>query len=442
MQRETLQQLLERTADFLLIVDETGRIQFADETLESVLGYEPADIVGDPLASLLVVETVTPELDAVDSLDIPFAAADGSTVHTSVSTASTATDGTVCLVRDVTDSVERTRTLDRYVQLVESVGDPMYVLDEEGTIELVNDAMVEYTGYPEDELVGQSIGTLIPPLDRIQMLHDPHDWTGDTAETIEATLVAQSGEVVLSEANITPLRDEDGTISGTVGVLRDIRERKRRQQDLELLKQVLTRVFRHNIRNELMVIQGFTDLIESTVDADIDGHLAEIDQAIDTLLEYGDKARKIEDVMESPGLTETTLEREIEMALSTIREAYPDARIAVEDLPDTPIEAHPKITTAIEELLDNALRHTPDDRDSRIHIWADSQDDSVTLFIEDNAGGLEDNEIGVLEQGTETDLEHSSGVGLWLVQWIVDYSDAELVVNRTDDGTLMGIRFT
>jgi hypothetical protein len=43
-------------------------------------------------------------------------------------------------------------------------------------------------------------------------------------------------------------------------------------------------------------------------------------------------------------------------------------------------------------------------------------------------------------RGEETDLEHGSGVGLWLVRWVVEHSDGALLTEPTAEGTRMGLR--
>lgn len=458
-QGRTLRRLLDQTGDFVVRIDSTGTVDEISEGVESTLGYEAATLVDEPLETLLAAESdeaaaIQSSLlteDADSELDVAMVAADNATVHTAVSAVPGPDGGALCLVRDVTEHRERDRELERYIELVESIDDPMYVLDTDGTIIRVNDAMVEYTGYSEDELVGRSITELTPATEHDHLTGrfsntddevsaNTDDEVGDS-ETFETTLVTSDGERILSEANISPLRDDEGQPAGTVGVLRDIRERKRREQNLDLLKQVLTRVFRHNIRNELMVVQGFAEIIESTVESDIEEPLAEIHGAIDSLLEYSEKAREIETVMESPETAEIDLDRQVQRAVAAVEQTHPEATVNVEGLPPTTVDAHLKVTTAIEELLDNAIRHTPADREAEVAVWADEQEVSVTLFIEDNAGGLDDSEIDILQQGTESDLEHTSGVGLWLVRWIVDYSGGELIAHRTESGTLMGIRF-
>ena len=49
-------------------------------------------------------------------------------------------------------------------------------------------------------------------------------------------------------------------------------------------------------------------------------------------------------------------------------------------------------------------------------------------------GGISERETRVLKRGEETQLEHGSGIGLWLAAWVVDASDGELSFARPDDG--------
>ncbi|WP_197409880.1 ATP-binding protein, partial [Haloferax profundi] len=48
------------------------------------------------------------------------------------------------------------------------------------------------------------------------------------------------------------------------------------------------------------------------------------------------------------------------------------------------------------------------------------------IHVTDNGPGIPDTELTVLESGTETPLQHISGLGLWLVHWIIDRSNGRL----------------
>ncbi|SDJ25361.1 PAS domain S-box-containing protein [Halovenus aranensis] len=442
-------------ADVVFDLDTDGTIIGATGPTEQLLGYEPYEIVGTALSDLLSAgigdtpsmfesrETLRERLGAgeqLTNLDVRVDVPDAGIV-TALASVLVFEDGARCLLQNVSeyDLPEHWRA--RYAALVRSIDDPLYVLDETGVVEWVNDAMVEYTGYDHEELVGRSIAELtskdecsgseqsdLPTIEEI------------TADSFETTFVTRGGETKLCEVNVTTLTD-DGTLTGMVGVLRDIRERKRREQDLELLKEVLIRVFRHNVRNELNVVEGHATILDDHVDDTLEDHTAAILETAERLLDHSNKARLLEQVIESDGRYEIQLDRVVERVLASCREAYPAASIEVDVPPEVTVEAHSHIGTAIEELVTNAIEHAPDDT-PWVRLWTDETDEFLTLFVEDRSGGLDDHEIDVLREGGESRLEHSSGVGLWLVRWIVESSGAGMVAHRTDDGSLMGIRFS
>jgi two-component system OmpR family sensor kinase len=62
--------------------------------------------------------------------------------------------------------------------------------------------------------------------------------------------------------------------------------------------------------------------------------------------------------------------------------------------------------------------------------------DAVRLRVADDGPGFTDAELAVHADDavTETALQHSDGVGLWLVRWIVDAYGGEFAVRNADDG--------
>jgi len=66
--------------------------------------------------------------------------------------------------------------------------------------------------------------------------------------------------------------------------------------------------------------------------------------------------------------------------------------------------------------------------------------DSRTLIIADNGPGISDHETAVLNRDKETDLQHGSGIGLWLVKWGTE-SFGGAVIFETD-GTGTRVRIT
>lgn len=133
--------------------------------------------------------------------------------------------------------------------------------------------------------------------------------------------------------NLTLLRDEAGSVQGTVGVLREITERKQREQRLS----VLQRVLRHNLRNELNVVMGQADLIARTVDDhDITEKAETIQETAERLRSLGEKARAIETMLQRDASHRQSVDVTaiIEASCESFREDYPDATIRT-DLVDS-----------------------------------------------------------------------------------------------------------
>lgn len=55
-------------------------------------------------------------------------------------------------------------------------------------------------------------------------------------------------------------------------------------------------------------------------------------------------------------------------------------------------------------------------------------------MFNDNGPGIPEFEQTVLEEGTETPLEHGSGLGLWIVNWIIDDHNGSIDVESSGEG--------
>jgi PAS domain S-box-containing protein len=455
---ENVDDVLAAAVDVTVTLDADGTIQTVVDDNPQTLGYPPERLHGQPVTALLAGNAPPSPLfdvqepkafrraildDEADDLTVPVEAADGSVVALSISTVPRAdTAGLLCVAQECNDTIADSHRQDEH--LLDAVPDPVYVLDSAGRFERVNDALLEFTGYERAEIRGRKMTELLPTATDEQAqsgLPRLIDDEGGESATFETSFITKDGERMLAEANVTALSEDDGIDAGAVGVLRDIRERKHRERNLNMLKQVLTRVFRHNVRNELLIAKGHAELLEEEIDDDYQEHTAKILETADRLLNHSEKARLIERVIETETLYEINIAETVRDVVETARAKQPAATIDI-DVPDEAVvSAHPDIDRAIEELVENAIEHAPDGGTAHVDIWLDGRDETQTLFVEDESGGLATNELNVLERGTENDLEHSSGVGLWLIRWLVEYSEAEMIVHRTGKGSVMGLRF-
>ncbi|WP_424004921.1 PAS domain S-box protein (plasmid) [Haloarcula salina] len=142
-------------------------------------------------------------------------------------------------LQDTTARKRRERELQRYEAVVETVSDGVYVLDEEERFVLVNDAYTDLLGYDRDDLLGRPASDVIDPdvTDTARDLQDEIRTTGTEQATIETTLETADGGTVPIEARISLFELVEGG-HGRVGVVRDITERKRREERLATLNEI------------------------------------------------------------------------------------------------------------------------------------------------------------------------------------------------------------
>jgi len=225
--------------------------------------------------------------------------------------------------------------------------------------------------------------------------------------------------------------------SGQLVVFRDVTTERNRAADLDVLKQVLTRVLRHNLRNEVTVINGFASSIAENGDGEIASNAERIITRAEKLSETSETARRIEKVIDADEQVEFELPTVITETVESIQSTY--SGTFETDVPALTVTANPEFDTAFRELLQNAIIHNDSD-EPHVEIVARRIDRGVELTITDNGPGVPEHELETLNRGEESSLVHGSGAGLWLVQTAVDSSNGEIRYETDESGTTVRIR--
>ncbi|WP_435128608.1 sensor histidine kinase [Halobaculum sp. D14] len=205
-------------------------------------------------------------------------------------------------------------------------------------------------------------------------------------------------------------------------------ERAKAEQLAESLS-VLNRVLRHDIRTDINVIQGYAALVEDRTE-DGDDHLETIETRCEHVIDLADKARAAERAIRG-----TTGERErvdladrvrdaVDAVATSNRDGARDAEFTVEAPDDLVVEAHPLIGYAVQQIVENAVVHN--DRKPEVSVTVTETPTDAVVTVTDNGPGIPAEEVDVLLEGEETQLKHSSGLGLWMVNWIVRRCDGTL----------------
>jgi PAS domain S-box-containing protein len=443
-----------RGDDLSIYVDDGGRIRDYSRAVPGVFP-ELDDAVGEALSSAYPALAATIESDE----QILTHETDDETRYYFVSTSGATfgdSNARTILLSDVTESerqrralIERERELDEqnelYRAIIDTSFDFMSRLDPDGRFTHVSEPVEDFLGYTAEELDGEPITLVVPDGEAVERAHAHLEkiLAGETIQVRDLPLETKAGTTVYADIRGTPVYDgsvptDERTPDDIVSIqlmTHDATERRQR----EGLISVINRVLRHNLRNEMTVISGYAEMLESELDGDQAAKAEIIDSTANRLLDLSESAQLIEENRElSADLEPTDIVPVVEHLVTQLETQYPEASVSVE-MPETAVaKTLPRIEIALWELVDNAAKHGGEEPSIDVGVTVDPT--VVRVRIEDDGPGIPEIERSVLTSGEETQLVHGRGLGLWLVRWITTNLDGDVDTIETETGTTVEIR--
>ena len=312
---------------------------------------------------------------------------------------------------------------------IEMMSDPVVSIDSSGTVVDANPPAQRLFGTGED-VIGAEFDDICDPFSGLSEHHVR------LQRQTELSLDTADGErhFLLDVHQI-----ELGTsTNGSVLVFREVTKLREREQELELLQEIFSRVFRHNIRNRLTAIDGYAATIaHRDEDNEYEEELERISESSAQLFAHSEKAIKLRTLINSDAELEQCDLATLASKCTTEIDDTTSAMVTVDLDSGVLVECHPRAQEAVRELLDNAVRHSHRAR-PHIRVRLEATQENGVLWIEDDGPGIKQGETQALDQRSETDLSHGSGVGLWLVDLVALKSNGSF--NLADCPELGGTR--
>jgi PAS domain S-box-containing protein len=138
--------------------------------------------------------------------------------------------------------------------IVQSSVDAIMATDTKGSITFVNDGVETMFGYTEKEILGQVVTKYYAEGQKeAKKLRDTVMQQG-RIENAELDFLAKGNRLVHTLASFSLLKDEKGTVSGIMAVLKDITEQKRLQQTIESLNAAAFRIQKSRTKEEIFMV--------------------------------------------------------------------------------------------------------------------------------------------------------------------------------------------
>ena len=249
--RKRQRKAIETAKEGISILNDAGEYVYVNQAYADIYGYDPDEMEGEhweliypdgdtAIARDVILPTVAE--DGYWSGETTGLRADGTTFVEDHTVAQTETGELICSVQDRSVEQEQEIALTQFRTLVETLNDPVYVLDETGQFEYVNDAFVEMVGYDRETIIGASPALIKAPevVDRSEdHLGRILSSNGPDSVQFEIEVQPNKGKPISCEDHMAVLPYEGKSFEGSVGILRDITKRKKREKELERTNSVL-----------------------------------------------------------------------------------------------------------------------------------------------------------------------------------------------------------
>lgn len=329
-------------------------------------------------------------------------------------------------IRQQLDEIVTTQTAlreseERYQAVIENQSEFICRFKPDGTHILVNDAYARYFGTTKDQLLGENFSPDIHPEDSEKVNTFFASLTREhPIGTIEHRIIMPDGEIRWQQWNDRAIFDEYGHIREYQSVGRDITEKKQIEETLRLTNNklhLLSSITRHDILNNIMIAQGYLDLIrEIDAGSTISKYLENVIDAVSAIEGQIIFTREYEQLgVSEPVWTPigSTIEKSCEQGIHISYEG-----------PKTRILADPMIQKVFSNLIDNTLRHG--EGADQIRIRCRETGSGLTITYEDNGPGIPHEEKKrIFDRG----FGKNTGYGLFLVQEILTLTRISITEN-------------
>jgi len=461
-------ELLESTADALVVTDLDGGIVLVNDRTETLFGYGSAELIGQRVELLVPTELRERHHEHVAAfvtapkprpmVCVEGQRKDGSRFPIDISLSPLRSESGVfiaSLVRDVTErehvGAELRRNESLFRGLLDSAPDAIVIVDGDARIVLVNGQAEKLFGYGRDELVGNTVEMLLP--ERVRTRHVLHR-TGYIAEPtarpmgagLELLARRKDGSEFPVDISLSPHESPDGPL--VMSAIRDVTEQKRAAWETERLAAEAARAnaakseflsrMSHELRTPLNSILGFSQILELDELAPEQrsnvGYIVRAGRHLLSLINEILDMASIEAGRLDLSVEPVSVEHVASEALELVAPLANEREVSMEaDPPGHAVYVladQQRLLQVLINLLGNAVKYSP--RGAEVVISWGAEGDRAHIEVRDSGPGIPTDELDRIFapfERLEADAHsEGTGLGLALARSLIEAMDGSITV--------------
>ncbi len=175
---------------------------------------------------------------------------------------------------------------EKYRTILESIEEGCFETDIDGNLTFFSNPFLKTLGYSRDELRGRNTSRYTSPdtAEKMNRITERLNEMGKPENVADYDVIRKDGSNVSLELSVSLLKDQDGLPMGYRGILRDVSERKKTEEEKHKLETQLQQAQKmesigtlaggiaHDFNNILMGIQGNASLMLLKIDSEHPNH--------------------------------------------------------------------------------------------------------------------------------------------------------------------------
>lgn len=331
--------------------------------------------------------------------------------------------------------------------IIDTIGDLIYLKDQNGVYRGCNKASEMFVGLTEAEQIGKTDFDLLErDLAKAVQETDRKILASGQEYCIEEWVTPPNGKKVLLESKKAPFYGLEGEAAGIVGISRDITARKQAEDALVKSNQELDAfvyTISHDLRTPLIPIIGYADILLEDYRDQLD------ERALEFLSEIVSAGEKMQRLMADHlslatiGQIENPVEAlevgdVVKTVVSDLDTHLSLAGVTVEvgDMPSV-VMSRTLLVQIFDNLLINAVKYGCE-KGGVIEVGSERRAGRVMFYVRDYGPGVSEDERGrifeVFYRGGDGGTAHGTGIGLATVQRIAKLHDGRAWVEETTGG--------